>query len=201
MSYMAVHHTSFNFPPNDFQDLVNMKYDFAAKFATAESPETRTKAAVKAKNDSRKVFEHTIKQKVKEFLTYNHLVTNEDRDNMGLPIHKTTRTPTPAAITFPDFDIDSRTIRRLTVHFYDQGRRNSKAKPDGQHGAEIRWAILETPPQKIEDMLNSSFSTRTPFTLEFDENKRGKIVYFCLCWENTRGEKGPWSEIISAIIP
>jgi hypothetical protein len=31
--------------------------------------------------------------------------------------------------------------------------------------------------------------------------QRGKTVYFALRWENTRGEKGPWSEIMSAIIP
>lgn len=38
-------------------------------------------------------------------------------------------------------------------------------------------------------------------TLTFDENQRGKTVYFALRWENTRGEKGPWSQIVSSIIP
>jgi hypothetical protein len=47
----------------------------------------------------------------------------------------------------------------------------------------------------------SIFDTRTPFTFAFDEFQRGKTVYFCLCGEKTRGEKGPWSEIISVIIP
>ncbi|MDR0609502.1 MAG: hypothetical protein LBG58_15030, partial [Planctomycetaceae bacterium] len=63
------------------------------------------------------------------------------------------------------------------------------------------WAILDTPPTKISDLTHSSFDTRSPLTLEFDEDQRGKCVYFCLRWENTRGIKGPWSEIISAIIP
>ena len=118
-----------------------------------------------------------------------------------MPIHKTTHTPAPIADTYPDYDVNTGTIRRLTVHFYDQGQKKSKAKPEGQHGAEIRWAILGSPPTKIDDLVHSSFDTRTPFTLQFDEDQRGKTVYFCLCWENTRGEKGPWSEIVSAIIP
>jgi hypothetical protein len=59
-------------------------------------------------------------------------------------------------------------------------------KPAGQHGAEIRWAMRDT---------------HMPLTFEFDESDRGKTVYFCLGWENTRGEKGPWSEIQSAIVP
>ena len=34
------------------------------------------------KNDARKTFEHNLQLKIKEYLTYNHLVTDEDRDNM-----------------------------------------------------------------------------------------------------------------------
>jgi hypothetical protein len=34
-----------------------------------------------------------------------------------------------------------------------------------------------------------------------EDTDRGKTVYFCLCWENNRGEKGPWSEIVFAVIP
>jgi hypothetical protein len=201
MNYLSMHYTSFNFPSMDYQELSQMHNDFVQKYNLAEAPETRTKASVQAKKESRKNFEAAIQQKVKEYLTYNHLVTDEDRDNMGLPIHKTTRTPSPVAATYPDFDIDSGTIRRLTVHFYDQGQKKSKAKPAGQHGAEIRWAILDSPPTQLDDLTHSSFDTHTPFTLQFDENQRGKTVYFCLCWENTRGEKGPWSEIVKAIVP
>jgi hypothetical protein len=79
--------------------------------------------------------------------------------------------------------------------------KKSKAKPAGQHGAEIRWAISDTPVVDVAALARSSFDTRTPFTLEFQGHERGQTVYFCLCWENTRGEKGPWSEIQSAIIP
>ncbi|MDR1552126.1 MAG: hypothetical protein LBS69_01520, partial [Prevotellaceae bacterium] len=77
----------------------------------------------------------------------------------------------------------------------------SKAKPAGQHGAEIRWTISDTPVVDVEELIHSAFDTHTPFTLEFQGHERGRMAYFCLCWENTRGEKGPWSEIVSAIIP
>jgi hypothetical protein len=53
--------------------------------------------------------------------------------------------------------------------------------------------------QKLEVATESA--TRTSLTLEFDEPDRGKTVYFCLRWENTRGQKGPWSPIQKAIIP
>jgi hypothetical protein len=132
---------------------------------------------------------------------YNHLVTDADRDNLGIPIHKTTHTPAPVATTVPDHYTDTATPRRLLFHYYDQGKKKSKGRPDGQQGIEMIWAILSAPPTKIEELIHSVFDTRTPLMLEFDEDQRGKVVYFCMRWENTRGEKGPWSEIDSVYIP
>jgi hypothetical protein len=53
----------------------------------------------------------------------------------------------------------------------------------------------------INDLTNSSFDTHTPLTLEFADEDRGKVLYFALRWENTRGEKGPFGAIMNAIIP
>jgi hypothetical protein len=191
----------FKIPDEEFNQLKAAAADYEQKLKVADEPDTRTKAAIQAKNDARKTAEKNVRIFVKRFLNNNPLVTNADRDNMELPIYKNTRTPAPVATTYPDFDIDSSVIRRLTIEFYDQGSKKTKAKPAGQHGVEIRWAMLDTPPVTISDLVNSSFDTHTPFTLNFEQNERGKTVYFCLCWENTRGEKGPWSEIQSAIIP
>jgi hypothetical protein len=69
------------------------------------------------------------------------------------------------------------------------------------HGAEIVWAILPEPPKDISELIHSAFCTASPFRLEFKESDRGKTVYLCVRWENTTGEKGPWTAILSAIIP
>jgi hypothetical protein len=189
------------FPEAVYQALAALRNTFVEKFNAAEAPETRTKITITSKTKARKALEKALRQAIGEYINRNHLVTDEDREAMGLPLHKTGRTPSPVATTYPDYDIDSSTIRQLTVNFYDQGQKTSKAKPAGQHGAEIKWGIRDTPPASINDLTNSAFDTRTPFTLEFDETQRGSTVYFCLRWENTRGVKGPWSEIVSAIIP
>jgi hypothetical protein len=201
VSYLAQIYPQIEFPPNVYQDLNTLYDDFTQKLQIAESPTTRTKAAVQAKVDARKILEQTLRQAIREYLTNNHLLTDPDRDNLGLPIHKTTRTPAPIATTYPEFEVDSSTIRRLTIHYHDQGSAKSKAKPVGQHGAEIRWMMSETPIIDVVDLKNSAFDTKTPFMLEFEGHDRGKTVYFCLRWENTRGEKGPWSEIESAFVP
>jgi hypothetical protein len=181
--------------------LQTLKARWTAAYAAFENPATRNSIIVQEKRNARDAYEAELRKFIKSYLAYNPAVTDNDRKELGLPVHKHSRTPAPVATTYPDFDIDSSTIRRLAIHFYDQGSKKSKAKPEGQHGAEIRWVISDVPVVDVSELTQSSFDTHTPFTLEFAGHERGKTVYFCLCWENTRGEKGPWSEIQSAVIP
>jgi hypothetical protein len=201
INYLNMSAQRFGFPSQELAELNVLYEDFRDKLEIAETPETRTSAAIKSKTEAHDLLEKVLRQNIKESLTYNHLVTDEDRENMGLPIHKTTHTPAPIAKTFPEFDVDTGVIRRLVISFYDQGKKKSKAKPDGQHGVELRWAVLTAPPTKLDELVHSTFNTHTPIVLEFDEDQRGKTIYFCICWENTRGEKGPRSNIVNAIIP
>jgi hypothetical protein len=193
--------SAWNIPPDAVAALQTLQTRWITAYAAYENPATRNHLVVKEKRDARKAYEAETRKFVKAYLAYNPAVTDNDREELGLTVPKNSRTPAPVATTYPDFDIDSGTIRRLTVDFYDQGSKKSKAKPEGQHGAEIRWVISDVPIVDVKDLIRSAFDTRTPFTLEFEGHERGKTVYFCLCWENTRGEKGPWSEIQSAVIP
>jgi hypothetical protein len=203
LNYISVTLARYGFPLEVYEKLEALRNDFKAKLDVAETPSSRTKMSIQAKNTAKKVLKAAVRQATKEYLTYNHLVTDEDRDGMGIPIHKTTHTPAQVAKTYPIGRADTSMLRRIIIHFANQsdGEETSKAKPPGQHGAEIRWALSEVPVIDVAELTHSSFDTRTPFTLEFQGHERGKTIYFALCWENTRGEKGPYSPIESAIIP
>jgi hypothetical protein len=88
----------------------------------------------------------------------------------------------------------------VEIHFGVHDSR-SKAKPAGQHGAEIAWVIAGDTPKSWKEFTHSSFSTRSHLRITFELENRGKKLYFALRWENTRGEKGPWSAIHNTIIP
>jgi hypothetical protein len=201
LKYLMSRLTKFNYPKADYDELDQERNVYAQKLEVSKESATRTSVNVKEKNTAKKVLKTHIRKSVGEYLIRNHLLTDADRDMLGLPVHKTTRTPAPVAESYPDFDIDSSMLRCLIIHFFERDSNHKRAKPPGQHGAEIRWAISDTPIVKVKELTNSSFDTRTPFTLEFEGDERGKMVYFCLRWENTRGEKGHWSPIQSAIIP
>jgi hypothetical protein len=163
------------------------------------NPETRTRIITFAKQTARKNYDPALRKLVKMLIS-NPRIHIEELKAAGIETPSYSRRSTPIATTYPVYTIDSSMIRRLKIYFQDLNSLR-RAKPYGQHGAEIRWQILSSPPTSVNDLIHSAFDTHSPFMLTFDDTDRGKTVYFCLCWENTRGEKGPWSEIVSAVIP
>jgi hypothetical protein len=91
--------------------------------------------------------------------------------------------------------------RRLIVHFHEHGKK-SNAKPFGVHGPECLYGIGDTAtPLTLEQLTKSVFDTHTPLVLEFGDAERGKFVSIAMRWENTRGQKGTWSEIVTVVVP
>ncbi|EIP99713.1 hypothetical protein OpiT1DRAFT_04241 [Opitutaceae bacterium TAV1] len=192
--------TPWSLPAAAVTQLLGKQTFWNEAWAHASNPATRTAANVLLKNEARKDFEAAIRAFVKSYLAYSPAVTDADRVNLGLPVHKTTHTPAPVPETSPRVRILMPEIRRLLLEFYDEEHPGG-AKPFRVHGAEVIYSILDAPPASLAQLVRTAFDTRSPLTLDFEESERGKTVYFCLRWENTRGEKGPWSPIYSAIIP
>ncbi|MDR3132412.1 MAG: hypothetical protein LBU42_00100 [Prevotellaceae bacterium] len=193
----------FGVPAEVYERLGLLRDDYFRQFEKANTPGTRTAISVLNKNKARDALKTAVRQAVREYLAYNHAVEDPDRKELGLRVPKTSRTPAPVAATYPAGWVDTGMIRCITIHFADQHTSESvtRAKPPGQHGVEIRWVMLDTPPVNLSELTHSAFDTCSPFTLEFKEYERGKTVYFALCWENTRGKKGPWSPMYKAVIP
>jgi hypothetical protein len=160
---------------------------------------TRTPLITFEKNESRKAYEPTLRRLI-DILQSSVVVTDDERKAMGIYIDPSHPSHNPAPADMVAFEVDSSVIRRLIIKYYRAGSK-SRGKSHTDHGAEMRYAILDHPPTSIDELIHSAFSTRSPFVMEFDENQRGKIFYFCLRWENTTGKKGEFSEIGSAYIP
>jgi hypothetical protein len=176
--------------------------DFETKYRAWTDTSTRTEAIITALATSQKTLTSNYRRLYTGFLKSNPLVTDEDLVRMGLPKRNTERTPVPVPTTWPESHVDTSTQRRIVIHFFDSTDPHKKSKPEGVHGAEIRWQVFDA--QQVvtmENLIESSFDTKTPFTLDFKEEQRGKILYYALRWENTRGEKGPFSLIQNIIIP
>jgi hypothetical protein len=127
-------------------------------------------------------------------------VTNAERVDIGIPNKDGTRSPVHPPATAPEYVLLIKGIRQVIVDFKELGVAG-KAKPYGCNGAVVYWGVLDAPPARPQDLPKSELASDTPHTIPFDETERGKRVYIALCWEAEGGEKGPFSEVESAIIP
>ncbi|MDR3328629.1 MAG: hypothetical protein LBS63_00785 [Prevotellaceae bacterium] len=184
--------------PQDFTNLQVAASGFATLHQQADSPE-KTSVIVAQKNAARAALIALVRALV-NFQLRNPAISDAERVALGLHVHDGTHSPVPVPTSRPELNIDVLDVRRLRVAFHDMGSAG-KAKPYGVNGAVILYAVLDAPPTSPATLTRSVLATHTPFTLEFAEEERGRTVYVAICWQNEQGEKGPWSEIESAIIP
>jgi len=141
----------------------------------------------------------TEMRKLHRILTSRPL-THEELVVLDLRAHDTNPTAEPVPTTVPEIEVITATIRELGFRFRDYGAK-TWALPDYVHGIEFKWHILEARPEHISALTNVELISSGPFTLQFDENQRGKRVFFAARWLNSTKKAGPWSDIESAVIP
>ncbi|MHC6203760.1 hypothetical protein ACYULU_11265 [Breznakiellaceae bacterium SP9] len=56
-------------------------------------------------------------------------------------------------------------------------------------------------PQSGTDLPFSKFSRKKREVFDFSGDDRGKTVYFCIRFENAKGQSGPWGPMLGTVIP
>jgi hypothetical protein len=186
-------------PDSPFDRLKKSFEAFADKFNLVSDPSTRTRPAIIAKNEAKKAFVSEMRVFAKGYLTYNPTITNAEREEMGLPVHKSGRSKNQDPTIVPKLDPNILRGHRVVANFHDLNTVGT-AKPYGMIGAVIAYAILDSQPV-IADLTNFVLATRTPYTFKFTDADSGKTVYMAVCWQNMKGHRGPWSDIVSVVIP
>ena len=200
LEYVALNLVAWGISEPDFNVLKSKQSAWVTAYAKASNKQNRTAADVQAKADAHSVYEAAIRPFVAEWLASNSKVTDSDRTLMGLTVKSGTRTPVAKPSTIPVVSIDFSVRKQHTVNFYDETSSRSKAKPAGVHGCEIYTKVDGDPPKDVSEMNYVGTCTATPYTILYDGTRAGKVVYYWLRWINTRGECGPWSTTVSAIV-
>ena len=169
----------------------------AARTAYEETDSTKNRVA---KDEAKEAAKSAMRDFANTSIRYNKQMKDEDKLYYGIRPAVHTSTPGAAPETYPEAEADTSVIRQVTIHFWDSATKK-RGKPHGVHGAEIRWALLGHAPASVNELTSSDFDTTSPFTLKFDESRRGQRVYFSLRWETTMNLKGPFGKIYSAVIP
>ena len=175
--------------------------NFRDTYVAWENEATRTQINIANLNDAKKTFIPVYRRLYSHFIKPNELVTNAILEEMGFPKRNDSKpSPNPPPTTHVGVKIVLPGPAEVVIHFYDLESKR-KGKPKGVHGAEMKWGLFDTPPIDWDALPNSSFDTNSPLKLQFECHNRGKMLYYALRWQNTRGEKGPWNEIQNIAIP
>jgi hypothetical protein len=168
-------------------------------YAATKKPCTQPERAEKTR--LHKVTEKALRNFYNIYLRYHPAVTDEDKENMGFHIPKKPGNIKPPE-TFPYFSIVQLGPRTLGIIFRDGAGGRKGSKPDNVEGARIHMGVFDEPPADQDALPASRWATRCPYIFHFREEDRGKRAYFALRWEieKEHGE-GPWSDILSEIIP
>ena len=185
---------------DDFKALKAGQTIWITAFAKASNKQNRTRADVQSKVDARDAFEKTLRQFVAQWLAKNPKVLNSDRERMGLNVKQGGHKPVPMPTTCPVGNVDFSVRLQHSIHYADEATPRSKAKPAGVHGCEI-WSKLDgTAPLDANELDYLGTNTSSPFSITFEGKNAAKNVYYWLRWVNKRGEAGPWSKGITAMV-
>jgi hypothetical protein len=181
-----------------------------AAFAKLDGP--HIPADVKAKNEEREESEDVLRAFNRQYVLYAKEVTDAQRVEIGCPVHDTTPSviPRPNAIAEADIAYIAKHLLKL-VNIRPVTGTMSEEEAEYEFGVRIFWGImgppvphdkfrLSSPPETGSDLPHSIFTHRKNCRFDF-EGDSGATVYFCIHYENGKGEAGPFGPIFSAIIP
>jgi hypothetical protein len=159
------------------------------------------KGSVEQKVLARSALKTGVQNMVNGHINHNPAVTPDDRVALGLYVYGSGRSPVPVPVTTVVLRPAPGLVRQLVVHFTDSATPEKRAKPYEALTMELMCAVLPSPPAGIQDLARSVSVTKSPLTLTFREEDRGRTVYMAGHWKGHRQQDGPWSAIISAIVP
>jgi hypothetical protein len=198
-TYVQPHASAWNIPPDSWTAIDTLITAYEVAYNKAIDP-NRGKADVTAKNEARSALKKAVRQYVKEYLINNHLITDEDRRKMALPVHDVKPTHAPIPTDMPAGEVDFSRHQQHGVHV-KSGTLSGRSKPPKVHGFEVWRKVGGEPPASDSEWVYANFTSRSPLVIDYPQTDVGKTVYYRFRWVNTRNQPGPWSEgYISAVV-
>jgi hypothetical protein len=133
-------------------------------------------------------------------IRFNKRMTDAEKEALGVHIKDGVMTTHPAPTEQPDTVVDT-----TPNHFEHKIRalnrgRNDTSKPEGVHGVRYGWQKGGEKPPRGEDLPKSQFSQKTSLVIPHSEADKGTMAYYATCYENSKGDQGPWSPVEEAVI-
>ena len=185
---------------NPHEMLATLLAEFLTRLEAASDPDSGP-VAKRTKNEARKKLEQALRAYIQGFIARNPLVSTEDRGVMELPVYD--RIPTvvaePTGMAKLSFTLTLPT--QLMVHIESVEAETLDKRSN--YGCRIYYGIPDPgdPTPQGRHLRESRFTRRKKELFTFNPEDSGKTAYFCVRYENSKGQAGPWGPVVSATIP
>jgi len=202
-AYADAHQADLGIGLPEITPITTALADFDAALTANVAAQQGAQSTRQGKDDSRDSFESVVRALVRQ-LQASPNVDDTERAALGITVPDTVKTMATGGLsTRPIGVVDTSQRLRHEIRFYDDATPTSRAKPDGVMGCEI-WvkvaAAGESPPADADELNFVTLDTASPYTVEYDGADGGKTAHYMLRWVRKNGDKGPWSETVSATI-
>lgn len=153
-----------------------------------------------AKDDAKKIATKSIRAFAASSVRYNQRMDDAARFELGISPRDTVPTTHLRPVSQP------RVIVENTVNYFEHRLRaesnetGTTVRPADAFGVRFVWQVGGERPLSGNDILRGRFTRRTVMIVSYSEAESGLPVYYAACYENARGETGPWSPVVEAHI-
>lgn len=163
-------------------------------------------AAAESARQQKDAARRTVESLVRPLTAYVQsypTTTDADRATLGITVRTTARTRATGPTTAPLASVEVNNRLTHELRLVDESTPTRRGKPRGVVGAEVWVKLVDADQPAPTDPAALSFLTMTTkpsLRAEFKSGDGGKTAVYMSRWVNTRGEKGPWSEITTATV-
>ena len=173
---------------------------FVSAYNLAVDPATRTKVTVEDKDTKKAVLIARMRSYGRR-IQANPAVTNAQKVELGLNIRAFPPTPAPVPGTRPVGTVVSSYGRSVKMRIADETTPSKRSKPANVSEAEVFTFVGDEPPADIFGWTYQGQASKTAFDVTFPASvASGAKVWICCRWCNRRGEAGPLSIPVFAIL-
>jgi hypothetical protein len=204
LNYLTTNYAALGLTQEEVSPISADFLAFEVAFNAHNTAAQAASAAKETKNTNRSTAEETIRSIVRE-IQANPDVTDTQRAGLGITVKNGVVSVSAAASgeSRPVGQVNTSQRLRHEISFVDESTPTSRAKPKGVMGCEI-WnavtAVGEAVPVDVSSYSFVALDTASPYVTEYAGSQAGKTAHYLLRWVMSGGDKGPWSETVSATI-
>jgi hypothetical protein len=130
---------------------------------------------------------------------FNKKMDDPAKHYMGIHPRDTTPTSHPAPASQPETAVEN-TPNHFEHKVFALNHEGKAAKPADAYGVRFAWQVGGEKPASGADLPKTKFSRKPVLVITHTEAAKAQTAWYATCYENSKGETGPWSPVEEAVI-